>query len=65
MIEKAGGSLGGPGSVSYMMKLMPDGNAEVTVPMPLNNENDKEKVLKLVTSLEEYDDVEQVAHNMA
>jgi transcriptional/translational regulatory protein YebC/TACO1 len=65
MIEKAGGSLGGPGSVSYMMKLMPDGSAQVTVPMPLEKEADKERVLKLVALLEEHDDVEQVAHNMA
>lgn len=64
MIEKTGGSLGGPGSVSYMMQLMPDGTANITVPLPVEEEGQKNKLLELVSELEDHDDVEQVAHNM-
>ena len=63
-LEKSGGSLGGPGSVAYMIELRQDGSHQIRVPLPVQDEKVKEKVTKLVEDLEEYDDVEQVIHTM-
>ena len=64
ILEKSGGSLGGPGSVSYMLQLKPDGSSNVIVQLPVDDDKVREKVGKLRDSLESHDDVEQVAHNM-
>jgi transcriptional/translational regulatory protein YebC/TACO1 len=36
MLEKAGGSLGSPGSTAYLFELQNGGTYQVKVPMPLN-----------------------------
>jgi YebC/PmpR family DNA-binding regulatory protein len=51
-LERFGGSLGGPGSAAYALKFRVPVSPEV-----------KSKVEALVEALEEYEDVERVAHN--
>jgi YebC/PmpR family DNA-binding regulatory protein len=65
MFEKSGGSLGGPGSVSYMMEVGADGEVVVKIPIPVESEADRNKLLEIVSALEEHDDVESVYHTMA
>ena len=61
LFDKNGGSLGGPGSVSYMFERQ--GN-EITVKVPMPVEEDvKEKCESLKEKLEEHDDVEEVVFN--
>jgi transcriptional/translational regulatory protein YebC/TACO1 len=65
IFEKFGGSLGGPGSASYLFKIEQGGvRVTVTVPMPVTDENARNKVLQMVEALEENDDVETITHNM-
>jgi YebC/PmpR family DNA-binding regulatory protein len=65
IFEKTGGSLGGPGSVAYMVEMLPNGSYQVKVPLPVEEEHLRQKVLTLIENLEAHDDVEQVIHNMA
>lgn len=58
MLEKSGGSLGGPGSVSYMKNLSP-------LPTIQLEGADQERVLKLLESLDENDDVVEIWSNLA
>ncbi|MFC1653265.1 YebC/PmpR family DNA-binding transcriptional regulator [Patescibacteria group bacterium] len=61
LFDKNGGSLGGPGSVSYMFER--SGN-DITVKVPMPSTDDiKEKVEKMAELLEEHDDVEEVVTN--
>lgn len=63
IFDRNGGSLGGPNSVSYMFER--DGDSyKVTVPVPVDDTT-KSAVEKLITALEEHDDVELVVTNMA
>lgn len=64
IMERSGGSLGGPGSAAYLFSLQPDGTATVMVPMPISEEAVREQVETLVEALEELDEVETVATNM-
>lgn len=56
-MEKSGGSIGGPGSVSYLRNIVP-------MPMISLEEKDKERVLNLIEQLEENDDVVEVWSNL-
>lgn len=64
LLEKAGGSLGGPGSTAFLFKILPDGNAEVVVPMSLENESVRKQVTELIEALENLDEVEMVFTNL-
>jgi YebC/PmpR family DNA-binding regulatory protein len=65
LFERGGGSLGGPGSTSYLFSVASDGTAAVVVPMPVEEVGVREKVHALVEALEERDEVEQVITNMS
>lgn len=62
--DRRGGSLGGPGSAGYLFDIAPDGTAAVKIPLAITEAGVRAQVLDLVASLEELEDVEQVAHNM-
>jgi len=62
--ERHGGSLAGPGSAGYLFDIAPDGTAAIKIPLEVADLGAHAQVLELVSSLEELDDVEQVAHNM-
>lgn len=62
--ERHGGSLAGPGSAGYLFSFAPDGTASIKIPLEVTDSSDYTRVLDLAASLEELDDVEQVAHNM-
>ncbi len=64
LIEKNGGSLGGPGSVSYMFERNSAGDYEVKVPLPIADEKSRQAVDELIQALESHDDVENVITNM-
>ena len=57
ILEKAGGSIGGPGSVAYLKNITP-------VPLISLAEEQREKVEKVVDDLLELDDVMDVWSNM-
>lgn len=63
VLEKAGGSLGGPGSASYLFDIKPGFNVTTKIPMSVNTEVETE-VKAMVESLETLDDVEQVITNL-
>ncbi len=58
--NKAGGSLGSPGSVKYMFTRDEKGNYSCKVPYPLEDESHKQKVQELIDSLLELEDVDSV-----
>ncbi|HEX7017787.1 MAG TPA: YebC/PmpR family DNA-binding transcriptional regulator, partial [Patescibacteria group bacterium] len=62
LLSKAGGSLAGPRSVSYLFQRNQAGEYEPTIPMPADDEV-KEKLAELIENLEELDDVEAVYTN--
>lgn len=66
IFDKAGGSLGGPGSAAYLFSDDPiaSGTMTVKVPMPVSD-GDRQKIEALIESLEENDDVEFVISNMS
>lgn len=57
-MEKSGGSIGGPGSVSYLKSIQP-------MPLITLEESDKEKVVNLLDQLDELDDVVEIWSNLA
>lgn len=59
IFSRAGGSLGGPGTVSYMFERAANGEYSSTVPMEVDDQT-QEKIESLVETLEENDDVEGV-----
>ncbi len=64
LLERAGGSLGGPGSASYLFEVEPS-TQEVKTKIPLpSDDKTKEAVGELVDTLEENEDVELVVTNM-
>lgn len=63
IFDKNGGSLGGPGSASYMFERVGN-DIVVKVPVPVEDEV-KQKAIKLKELLEELDDVEEVVINAA
>lgn len=63
LFDRNGGSLGGPGSVSYMFERDGDGY-KVTVPIPVD-ESVKKQVEQLYELLDEHEDVELVVTNKA
>jgi YebC/PmpR family DNA-binding regulatory protein len=65
LMERAGGSLGGPGSTAYLFSIQPDGSAIISIPMPLEDEVMRNQVGTLIESLEERDDIEMVVSNLA
>jgi YebC/PmpR family DNA-binding regulatory protein len=65
LFERAGGSLGGPGSTAYLFSVGLDGTATVAIPMPVEEAGVREKVDALVEALEERDEVEQIITNMS
>lgn len=64
LLEKSGGSLGGPGSTTYLFKVLPDGSAEVQIPMQVTEVKIREQVEELVDALENLDEVESVFTNL-
>lgn len=63
LFDKNGGSLGGPGSVSYMFdRDGEDYRAKITMPL---DEGSRSGIDKLTEALEGQDDVEEVITNMA
>jgi YebC/PmpR family DNA-binding regulatory protein len=65
IFERAGGSLGGPGSTSYLFHVQADGSATVAIPMPVTDDSVRLELSHLVDVLEERDDVEMVIANMS
>lgn len=59
MLNKAGGSLGGPGSAMYMFQRDDTGEYKATMMMPAD-EATQEKVQNLIDELSSHDDVEEV-----
>jgi YebC/PmpR family DNA-binding regulatory protein len=65
IFEKAGGSLGQPGSAAYMFAHEAEGKVIVKVPLPIDDESTKQRILALIETLEEHDDIELVVSNLA
>lgn len=65
LIDRAGGSLGGPGSASYLFELQADGSATVKIPLPITEAAVRAQVENLIAELEEVADVELVVTNLA
>jgi transcriptional/translational regulatory protein YebC/TACO1 len=63
LFDRHGGSLGGPGSASYLFTIAPDGSATVKIPLT-PDESTQAQVENLAEALENQDDVEVVVHNM-
>lgn len=57
ILEKGGGSIGGPGSVAYLRQITP----VPTIPL---DESQRERVQRVIDDLEELDDVMEVWSNM-
>ena len=64
ILERAGGSLGSPGSVGYMFDRVNQDEVKVRVPMPIETESERQAVERLIETLEGHDDVEMVVTNM-
>lgn len=61
IFSKHGGSLGSPNSASYMFQRTADGTGyEPTMPMPVDDESQRRQLQKMVNTLLEHDDVEDV-----
>ncbi len=60
ILSKAGGSIGGPGSVMYMFQRDENGEYQCTMPMNIDDEKLQSKLEELMDSLREDDDVEDV-----
>lgn len=60
LVSKAGGSLGGPGSVMYMFERNQDGDYVCTMPMAVDDEAVVKKIEDLMDKLREDEDVEDV-----
>ncbi len=60
VLNKAGASLGSPGSVKYMFARSDDNGYECTIPLEFQNEQHQEKLQELMDLLREQDDVEDV-----
>jgi YebC/PmpR family DNA-binding regulatory protein len=59
MFSRSGGSLGSPGSVSYMFA-REGGEYKVTMPMQITDEKQQEKLQEILDGFREMDDVEDV-----
>lgn len=62
LFDRAGGSIGSPGSVMYLFERNGD-QFDVKIPMPVSGEI-QEKIVRLIENLEELEDVELVVSNM-
>lgn len=62
LFDKAGGSLGGPNSVSYLFARGEDGY-DVTIPLQIDDTDSQQKIQDLEEQLLSQDDVEDVYHN--
>lgn len=62
MFDRAGGSLGGPGSAMYLFS-SEGGHYSVTIPFPIEDPEAQEKARELLDELEAHDDVEDVYTN--
>lgn len=62
MIEKAGGSLGGPGSVMFMFTRT-GAEYQVSIPLEIEDPHQWEQTQELFDALEEHEDVEAVYIN--
>ncbi|MEN8253673.1 MAG: YebC/PmpR family DNA-binding transcriptional regulator [Patescibacteria group bacterium] len=60
ILSKAGGSLGSPGSASYMFKREKDFNYTVIIPTVVDDESLQKKLEELMDKLRENEDVEDV-----
>lgn len=58
-LSKSGGSLGSPGSVSFMFN-RDGGDYKTTMPMQIEDEKQQEKLQEIIDSLRDMDDVEDV-----
>lgn len=65
LLERSGGSMGGPGSTAYLFSSAQDGSVKVLIPMPVSDEVLRAKVASLTEALEELDDVESVNTNIS
>lgn len=63
VFEKNGGSLGGPGAVSFLFELSPEKNYTVKIPIEISDDNVWSQLEALEEALLEDDDVEEVFHN--
>ncbi len=64
VLEKHGGSLGGPGSSGYMFSVSASGEVTVTIPMPVTDNEIRSKNEIVTELLESNEDVEKVVSNM-
>lgn len=64
LLEKAGGSLGGPGSTTFLFKILPDGSAQTQIPVQITDESVRSRVEELIEALEVIDEVESVYTNL-
>jgi YebC/PmpR family DNA-binding regulatory protein len=60
ILNKAGGSLGGPNTVMYMFERTQSGDFQPTMPMELDDQQTISKLQDIVEQLEEDDDVDEV-----
>lgn len=60
VLNKAGGSLGSPGSVKYMFSRNENNEYECTIPLEPQNEQHLQQIKKLIDNLLELEDVEDV-----
>jgi YebC/PmpR family DNA-binding regulatory protein len=60
IFSRAGGSLGGPGSVSYMFTRDQAGEYSATMPMAIEDAETQEQLQKLIDTLRENEDIEDV-----
>jgi YebC/PmpR family DNA-binding regulatory protein len=60
LLSRAGGSLGGPGSVGYMFERTSTGEYTTTIPLDVTESEVQEQLQELIDSLRENDDVEDV-----
>lgn len=60
ILNKAGGSLGAPGSVKYMFERDQEQGFTCTIPLEVNGEDHQRRLQRLIGELEDYEDVEEV-----
>jgi len=58
--SRNGGSLGGPGSASYMFKRQPDGSYECSMPMEVSDPQTLASLKSMIEKLRESEDVEDI-----
>ena len=65
LIERSGGSMGAPGSTSYLFDNIASADGvKIKVPLPVEDSSTRQSIEQLVESLQEHEDVEMVVTNL-